>query len=153
MQEPECHSQQLKIQYLEREGRNQQNQITQLEKIYTLYQEDLKELTAGQDQTQLEQFQEMHQKEQQALLARIAFLEQERDTVSAKLLISQQIRADKLQMEKDVQETLKEELEEVKENLERKEYLLQFNEQKYYQYEKVLRDLILNKNTPEGVKD
>ena len=95
----------------------------------------------------------MHQKEQQALLARIAFLEQERDTVSAKLLISQQIRADKLQMEKDVQETLKEELEEVKENLERKEYLLQFNEQKYYQYEKVLRDLILNKNTPEGVKD
>ena len=56
-------------------------------------------------------------------------------------------------MERDAQETLKEELEEVKENLERKEYLLQFNEQKYYQYEKVLRDLILNKNTPEGVKD
>jgi len=70
----------------------------------------------------------MHQKEQQALLARIAFLEQERDTASAKLLLSQQIRADKLQMEKDAQETLKEELEEVKENLERKEYLLQFNE-------------------------
>lgn len=48
---------------------------------------------------------------------------------------------------------LKEEIEELKENLERKEYLLQFNEQKYFQYEKVLRDLILNKNTPEGVKD
>ena len=50
-------------------------------------------------------------------------------------------------------ETYKEEIEELKENLERKEYLLQFNEQKYYQYEKVLRDLILNKNTDESVKD
>jgi hypothetical protein len=66
----------------------------------------------------------MHQKEQEALLARVAFLEQERDTGSAKLLIAQQIRADKLQMEKDAQDTLKEEIEEIKENLERKEYLL-----------------------------
>ena len=47
----------------------------------------------------------------------------------------------------------KQEIEDLKENLERKEYLLQFNEQKYYQYEKVLRDLILNKNTDEAVKD
>jgi len=31
-------------------------------------------------------------------------------------------------MEKVAQETLKEEIEEIKENLERKEYLLQFNE-------------------------
>ena len=45
------------------------------------------------------------------------------------------------------------EIDDLKENLERKEYLLQFNEQKYYQYEKVLRDLILNKNTDEAVKD
>ena len=45
-----------------------------------------------------------------------------------------------------------EDIQDLKENLERKEYLLQFNEQKYYQYEKVLRDLILNQNTPEPVK-
>jgi hypothetical protein len=37
-----------------------------------------------------------------------------------------------------------EDIQDLKENLERKEYLLQFNEQKYYQYEKVLRDLIMN---------
>jgi hypothetical protein len=37
-----------------------------------------------------------------------------------------------------------EDIQDLKENLERKEYLLQFNEQKYYQYEKVLRDLILS---------
>ena len=29
---------------------------------------------------------------------------------------------------------------------------MQFNEQKYYYYEKVLRDLILNKGTPDEVK-
>lgn len=45
-----------------------------------------------------------------------------------------------------------EDIQDLKENLERKEYLLQFNEQKYYQYEKVLRDLILNQNTPDSVK-
>lgn len=54
---------------------------------------------------------------------------------------------------KDEKDTLKEEIDEMKENLERKEYLLQFNEQKYFQYEKVLRELILNKDTSEGVKD
>lgn len=31
--------------------------------------------------------------------------------------------------------------------------MLQYNEQKYFQYEKVLRELILNKNTDEAVKD
>jgi len=41
----------------------------------------------------------------------------------------------------------------MKDNLDRKEYLLQYNEQKYFQYEKVLRELILNKNTDEAVKD
>lgn len=40
----------------------------------------------------------------------------------------------------------------MKEAIERKEYLLQFNEQKYYYYEKVLRDMILNKQTPDEVK-
>lgn len=44
-------------------------------------------------------------------------------------------------------------MEEYKDNLDRKEYLLQFNEQKYHQYEKVLRDLILSKDTPDIVKD
>ena len=36
--------------------------------------------------------------------------------------------------------------------MERKEYQLQYNEQKYYYYEKVLRELILNKDTPDEVK-
>ena len=51
------------------------------------------------------------------------------------------------------EDDLRDEIRELKENLDRKEYLLQFNEQKYYQYEKVLRELILNKDTDEAVKD
>lgn len=109
-------------------------------------------LSKGKD-PHLDQFYLIHSKEQANLLNRITFLETERDTISAKLLISQQIQQDKVQNEKDEKESIKEEIEDLKENLERKEYLLQFNEQKYFQYEKVLRDLILNKNTPEGVKD
>jgi hypothetical protein len=45
------------------------------------------------------------------------------------------------------------EISELRDNIDRKEYLLQYNEQKYYQYELVLRDLILNPNTDEPVKD
>ena len=44
--------------------------------------------------------------------------------LSAKLLINDQIQFDKKQSIEDMQETYKEEIEELKENLERKEYLL-----------------------------
>ena len=40
--------------------------------------------------------------------------------------------------EDDVAEMYKDEIEELKENLERKEYLLQYNEQRYSEYEKIL---------------
>lgn len=52
-----------------------------------------------------------------------------------------------------MEEEYQEEIVALKENLDRKEYLLQYNEQKYFQYEKVLRALILDQRTPEGVKD
>jgi len=75
----------------------------------------------------------------------VAQLESQCDMLNAKLLIEGQIDNDKKVSAFDQQDMLQEEIEELKENLERKEYLLQFNEQKYFQYEKVLRDLILNK--------
>ena len=56
----------------------------------------------------------------------------ERDSMSGKMLISEQITTDKGMQVLDIEETFKEEIEELKENLDRKEYLLQFNEQKYY---------------------
>jgi len=44
--------------------------------------------------------------------------------LSAKLLINDQIQFDRKKSIEDLQETFKEEIEELKENLERKEYLL-----------------------------
>lgn len=58
-----------------------------------------------------------------------------------------------MNLKRDEMEMFQEEIEELKDNVDRKEYLLQFNEQKYHQYEKVLRDLILNRDTPDAIKD
>lgn len=93
------------------------------------------------------------QEKQDILLQRIEFLERERDLINAKALISAQIEGEKMVDKKTKEGELQEDIQELKDNLDRKEYLLQYNEQKYFQYEKVLRELILNKNTDEAVKD
>mmetsp|Transcript_6227 Transcript_6227/g.10146 ORF Transcript_6227/g.10146 Transcript_6227/m.10146 type:complete len:116 (+) Transcript_6227:592-939(+) len=69
------------------------------------------------------------------------------------MLISQQVKGGQELERRDLETQFNDDIQEMKENLERKEYLLQYNEQKYHQYEKVLRDLILNTDTPEPVKD
>ena len=51
-------------------------------------------------------------------------LEVSKDRLSSQLLIQEQIHSEKMSGYKDIDETYKEELEELKENLERKEYLL-----------------------------
>ena len=50
----------------------------------------------------------------------------------------QQILDNNKDKEEDVAEIYKDEIEELKENLERKEYLLQVNEQQYSEFEKML---------------
>lgn len=62
----------------------------------------------------------------------------ERDQAQARLFIMQQIIDNTKDKEEDVAELFRDEIEELKENLERKEYLLQVNEQKYSEYEKLL---------------
>ena len=92
-------------------------------------------------------------KDNELLKDRIATLEQDRELLSAKLLINDQILLQKVSSFEDMQQTLKEEIDDLKEVLDKKEFLLQKNEQKYNQYEKVLRDLILNQNTDENVRE
>lgn len=66
---------------------------------------------------------------------------EERDSLHARMLILQQIVEDTKDKEDDVAEMFKDEIEELKENLERKEYLLQVNEQRYGEYEKMLMEI------------
>lgn len=53
---------------------------------------------------------------------------EDRDSLHARVLILQQIVEDTKDKEDDIAEMFKDEIEELKENLERKEYLLQVNE-------------------------
>jgi hypothetical protein len=48
--------------------------------------------------------------------------------------------------EDDVAEMFRDEIEELKENLERKEYLLQVNEQRYGEFEKILMEIAESDN-------
>jgi hypothetical protein len=68
-------------------------------------------------------------------------LSEEREALNARLLIMQQIIEDTKDKEDDVAEMYKDEIEELKENLERKEYLLQINEQRYSEFEKMLMQI------------
>ena len=63
----------------------------------------------------------------------------ERDQLHARLFITQQIIDNTKDKEDDVAEIFKDEIDEIKENLERKEYLLQVNEQRYSEFEKLLK--------------
>lgn len=56
-------------------------------------------------------------------------------------MILEQIVENTKDKEDDVAEIYKDEIEELKENLERKEYLLQVNEQRYSDFEKLLLEL------------
>lgn len=66
--------------------------------------------------------------ENELLESKLSRLNEERDTLHARMLILQQIAEDTKDKEDDVAEMFKDEIEELKENLERKEYLLQVNE-------------------------
>eukprot|EP00349_Pseudokeronopsis_sp_Brazil_P001628 CAMPEP_0202963098 /NCGR_PEP_ID=MMETSP1396-20130829/7091_1 /ASSEMBLY_ACC=CAM_ASM_000872 /TAXON_ID= /ORGANISM="Pseudokeronopsis sp., Strain Brazil" /LENGTH=146 /DNA_ID=CAMNT_0049684041 /DNA_START=234 /DNA_END=674 /DNA_ORIENTATION=- len=76
--------------------------------------------------------------ENELLEYKLTKLQEERDGLNARVLILQQIVEDTKDKEDDVAEMFKDEIEELKENLERKEYLLQVNEQRYGEYEKML---------------
>jgi hypothetical protein len=72
------------------------------------------------------------------LEANLKRVTEERDQLNARLFIMQQIIDNTKDKEEDVVEIYKDEIEELKENLERKEYLLQVNEQRYSEFEKML---------------
>ena len=73
--------------------------------------------------------------------SRVKNLTEQRDRVRAELLLQEQIIVNTKDKEDDVAEIYKEEIEELQENLERKEYLLQLAEQRVAAYEKLLMNL------------
>lgn len=148
----------LKISYLERENKTLTSKINDLTQGKAIDKELLDTVLNKIDDSVAEESNDSRtivvlQKKIGLLEGNVSSLEKLRDSLHAQLLIQEQVRGDSSMVVTRREEDLKEEMQELKENLDRKEYLLQFNEQKYYQYEKVLRELILNRNTDEGVKD
>jgi len=76
--------------------------------------------------------------ENELLEGNLKRVSEERDQLNARLFIMQQILDNNKDKEEDVAEIYRDEIEELKENLERKEYLLQVNEQRYSEFEKLL---------------
>lgn len=74
---------------------------------------------------------------------------EERDQLNARLFIMQQIIDNTKDKEEDVAGLYLDEIEELKENLERKEYLLQVNEQKQSEFERMLMQVA---DYDDGVK-
>lgn len=68
--------------------------------------------------------QESNNNEKFILEQRINELQVERDHLSGKLLIQGQVESDRQNQKKDMVDMLKEEIEELKEGIDRKEYLL-----------------------------
>lgn len=67
-------------------------------------------------------------------------MQEERDSLQARILILEQIVENTKDKEDDYAEIYKDEIEELKENLERKEYILQLNEQRVSDFEKLLME-------------
>lgn len=63
---------------------------------------------------------------------------EERDRLNSTILLQQQINLNNKEKQSEVGEIYKEEILELKENLERKEYLLQLSEQRSAAFEKLL---------------
>ena len=73
--------------------------------------------------------------------SRVKTLTEQRDQLQASFLLSQQVKEGQKDQEDDIEGIYKEEIDELKENLERKEYLLQLVEQRVAAYEKLLMTL------------
>lgn len=154
----------LKISYLEAENRNLQQMCDDLQTTLAINKNIIKSLLEGQKKQSLSTNgsslastsaggldytinQLTHENEM--LEASLRKTTEERDQLNARLFIMQQIIDNTKDKEEDVAGLYLDEIEELKENLERKEYLLQVNEQKQSEFERMLMQVA---DYDDGVK-
>jgi uncharacterized protein involved in exopolysaccharide biosynthesis len=112
----------LKLNFLEKENRDLQQAVEDLQTTVAINKDIIKSILAGESPEAL------MEQETAALTAALRRVTEERDQALARLFIAQQIMDNTKDKEEDVAEIFRDEIEELKENLERKEYLLQVNE-------------------------
>lgn len=129
--------------YLENENRNLMQMVEDLQTTIKINKGIIKNLVdskRGLNQVIEYTFNQLNH-ENELLENKLKKLTEERDSLHARVLILQQIVEDTKDKEDDFAEMFKDEIEELKENLERKEYLLQVNEQRYSEFEKMLMEI------------
>ena len=120
----------MKIMYLENENKNLITMIEDLQTTLKINKGIIKNLVdqkKGVNQVIEYTFNQLSH-ENELLEGKMKRVVEERDSLHARMLILQQIVEDTKDKEDDVAEMFKDEIEELKENLERKEYLLHVNE-------------------------
>lgn len=134
----------LKVSFLEQENKDLQQTVEDLQTTLAINKNIIKSLlqncgnTKSTSESSTEYTIGQLTAENEALEGTVKRVTDERDQAQARLFIMQQIIDNTKDKEEDVAELFRDEIEELKENLERKEYLLQVNEQKYSEYEKLL---------------
>ena len=116
----------MKIIYLENENKNLCQIIEDLQTTIKINKGIVKQLVdqrKGTNQVIEYTFNQLNH-ENELLVNKLKRMTEERDSLHARMLILQQIVEDTKDKEDDVAEMFKDEIEELKENLERKEYLL-----------------------------
>ncbi len=133
----------MKINFLELENKNMLQMIEDLQTTLKINKGIIKNLLdqkKGVNQMVEYTFNQLNH-ENELLESKLKRTIEDRDQLQARVLILQQIVEDTKDKEDDVAEMFKDEMEELKENLERKEYLLQVNEQRYGEFEKMLMEI------------
>ena len=116
----------MKIIYLENENKNLINMIEDLQTTLKINKGIIKNLVdskKGLNQVIEYTFNQLNH-ENELLENKLKKTVEDRDSLHARVLILQQINEDTKDKEDDVAEMFKDDIEELKENLERKEYLL-----------------------------
>ena len=131
------------MKYLEQENQNLQLDVDDLNQTLKINKYIIKSLLEGDKKydAQFEYALAQITQENELWETRVKTLTETRDRLQAEFLMQQQIISNTREKEDDVAEIYKDEIEELKENLERKEYLLQLAEQRVAAYEKLLMNL------------
>ena len=131
------------MQYLEQENQNLLMENEDLNQTLKINKDIIKSLLEGDKKydAQFEYALAQITQENELWETRVKTLTGQRDRLQAEQLMQQQIISNVRDKEEDVAEIYKDEIDELKESLERKEYLLQLAEQRVAAYEKLLMNL------------
>ena len=133
----------VQMQYIDQENQNLLMENEDLNQTLKINKDIIKSLLEGNAKfdAQFEYTLAQVTQENELWESRVKTLTDQRDRLQAEQLMQQQIINNVRDKEEDVAEIYKDEIDELKESLERKEYLLQLAEQRVAAYEKLLMNL------------